>query len=271
MGDQPGADKAQEQQGASIARVYDLYLGGGHNLPADDGAAEAVVEVMPELPALLRVSLDFLKRCVRHLSDTGVRSFLDLGAGIPTMDNVHEIAQAADATARTVYVDNDPLAARERRVLVAGNDRALSIEADLRDADRVLGDPEAARLLRLGSQEPFAVLLSSVLHFITDDDQVRAVIAAYGAAMPPGSYLMISHGTAKPGAAQRLERAAQLYSKAIAPMKLRSKEELASLVSDFELIEPGVVYCANWRPDLGYQAGPDEQALPQIGLLARKN
>ena len=269
-GDRERPAEGPERQGASIARIYDSYLGGGHGLPVDDGAVEPVLEVMPELPALLRVSLAFLKRCVRHLSDVGIRGFLDLGAGIPTLDNVHEISQTIDPTARTVYVDNDPLAARERRLLVAENDHAMSIEADLRDSALVLGDPEVSRLLRLGSQEPFAVLLSSVLHFIPDDDQVREVIAAYGAAMPKGSYLMISHGTAKPGSAQRLRQAAQLYSQTIAPMKLRSTEELASMVGDFELVEPGVVYCSNWRPLLGYQAVPQEQVLPQIGVLARK-
>ena len=266
-----GEGQDQEQQGASIARIYDSYLGGGHKLPVDDGAVREVVEVMPELPALMRVNLAFLKRCVRHLSDSGIRAFLDLGAGIPTVDNVHEIAQAADPGARTVYVDKDPLAARERRLLVAGNDRAFSIKADLRDSALVLGDPEAVRLLRLGSGEPFAVLLSAVLHFIPDDDQARAVIAEYGAAMPKGSYLMISHGTAQHASAERVQQAAELYSRTVAPMKLRSTEELASLVRDFELVEPGVVYCSNWRPAFGYQAGPDEKALPQIGVLVRKS
>ncbi|MHA6763865.1 SAM-dependent methyltransferase [Streptacidiphilus sp. PAMC 29251] len=218
----------------------------------------------------MRVNLAFLKRCVGYLADAGIRGFLDLGAGIPTVDNVHEIAQAADPDARTVYVDKDPLAVHERRLLVAGNDGALSIEADLRDTARILGDPETVRLLRLGSGEPFAVLLSAVLHFVPDDDEVIALLAAYRAAMPSGSYLVISHGTAKHGSAERVRQAAQRYSETVAPMKLRSMEELEALLGGFELVEPGVVYCSNWRPSLGYQAGPDSEALPQIGVVARK-
>jgi SAM-dependent methyltransferase len=270
MVNEPQAGHGVDPERPSIARIYDSYLGGGHHQAADLDARRQVIEVMPELPALLRISLAFMQRGVRFLAEAGIRSFLDLGAGIPTIDNVHEIAQAVDPTARTVYVDNDPLAVRERRILTAGDSRTLVLERDLREADAILGEPETARLLGLGTDEPIAVVMSSVLQFIPDDDEVVAVIAAYRDAMAPGSYLMISHGVPQPGSAQRLLRAAELYSQTIAPLKLRSAEQLAELVRDFELIEPGIAYCSQWRPDPAYRAAAAVKPLAQMGLVARK-
>jgi hypothetical protein len=253
----------------SIARIYDFYLGGHHHLPADREAAREVVEMMPELPAMLRVNRAFLRRGVRHLADSGVRNFLDLGSGIPTVDNVHDIAQAVDGSARIVYVDNDPVAVKHSRLMLSGNPHAAIVDHDLRDAVSVLGDPEVQQLLQPGRGEPMAVLMSAVLHFVPDDDEAAALIAAYRLAMPPGSYLLVSHGSHKRDSAERAELAAERYSRTVAPMKLRSMDELSRLLKGFELVDPGVVYCSEWRPE-PYYTSVQTDPLPQICAIARK-
>ena len=269
MEEQPWIPADVDRERPSIARIYDFYLGGRHNLPADREAARQVVEVMPELPAMLRVNRAFMRRGVRYLVDSGIRTFLDLGSGIPTVDNVHDIAQAADASSRVVYVDNDPVAVRHSKLMLAGNPNALIVKRDLRDAASVVADPEVEELLRLGAGEPVAVLMSAVLHFVPDDDEAAALIAAYRSAMPPGSYLLVSHGSRKQDSAERIEEAAERYSRTVAPMKLRSMEELEKLLRDFQLIDPGIVYCSQWRPE-PYYTSVVVDPLPQICALARK-
>ena len=253
----------------SIARIYDFYLGGNHNLPVDREAARQVVETMPELPEIMRVNRAFLRRCVRHLVQAGIRNFLDLGSGIPTVGNVHEIAQAFDPASRVVYVDNDPVAVAHSREILNGNDRAMAVNADLRDPAAVLNDPEVDRLLLLGLGEPLALLMSAVLHFVPDDDEAAALVATYRDALPSGSYLLVSHASHRVETGQHVVAAADQYSRTVAPMKLRSLQEVARLLDGFEIVEPGVVYCAQWHPDP--QEGPvPPNPLPQVCALARK-
>ncbi|MHA6758483.1 SAM-dependent methyltransferase [Streptacidiphilus sp. PAMC 29251] len=271
MTDQTWIPEGVDPERPSIARIYDFYLGGNHNLPADRAAAAEVVEVMPELPEIMRINRAFLQRCVRHLVGLGIGNFLDLGSGIPTVGNVHEIAQAVDPTSRVVYVDSDPVAVAHSREILAGNDRAMVVSGDLRDAKAVLGDPEVNRLLLLGLGEPLAVLMSAVLHFVPDDDEAAALVADYREAMPSGSYLALSHASHRQEAesAARVGKAAEQYSRTVAPMKLRSLDDVARLLQGFELVEPGIVYCTEWRPDP--EDGPAAPVhLPQICALARK-
>jgi len=263
MTDQTWIPEGVDPERPSIARIYDFYLGGNHNLPADREAAREVIEVMPELPDIMRINRAFLRRCA------GMRNFLDLGSGIPTAGNVHEIAQAVDPTARVVYVDSDPVAVAHSREILSGNDRALVVAADLREPEAVLGHPEVNRLLLLGLGEPIAVLMSAVLHFVPDDDEAAALIAAYRHAMPSGSYLAISHASHRQESAERVGRAADQYSRTVAPMKLRTLDDVASLLKGFELVDPGIVYCSQWRPDP--EDGPvGPSPLPQLCALARK-
>jgi S-adenosyl methyltransferase len=253
----------------SIARIYDFYLGGNHNLPVDREAARQVVEIMPELPDTLRINRAFMRRGVRYLVEAGIHNFLDLGSGIPTVGNVHEIAQAVDPTSRVVYVDNDPVAVSHSREILNGNDRALAIQADLREPAAVLDDPDVDQLLLLGLGEPLAVLMNSVLHFVLEDEQAAALVAAYRDAMPSGSYLMLSHANRRVDSNQHVANAADQYSRTVAPMKLRSVAEVTRLLDGFEIIDPGVVYCAQWLPDP--EDGPvPADPLPQICALARK-
>jgi hypothetical protein len=283
MTDQTWIPEGVDPTRPSIARIYDFHLGGSHNLPADREAARQIAEVMPELPETLRVNRAFLRRAVRHLVHAGIRNFLDLGSGIPTVGNVHEIAQGVDPTARVVYVDNDPVAVAHSREILTGNDRAAIVRGDLRDPAAVLADPEVNRLLLIELGEPLAILMSSVLHFVPDDAQAAALVAAYRDALAPGSYLALSHAGRMPESAERIGRAADTYSRTVAPMKLRSIEDITGMLDGFELVDPGVVYCTQWRPDPGDGDGSGTggsgsgsagsapaNPLPQICVLARK-
>ena len=253
----------------SIARIYDYYLGGTHNFAVDREAAAQVAGELPTLPAILRVNRAFLRRAVRYLAEQGVRRFLDLGSGIPTVDNVHDIVQGVDPSARVVYVDNDPIAVANGRQILAGNAGAVAVSGDLREPEKVLSDPDVARLLLPESGEPVAVIMSSVLHFVPDDGEAAALVAAYRAAVPAGSYLAISHGARNPADDPRLDRAAATYSRTIASLKLRSHIELEQLLAGYDLVEPGVAYCSEWRPE---GDAPVESAgpLPQICALGIK-
>jgi hypothetical protein len=265
----PEAPKGVDTLTPSIARIYDYHLGGTHNYPVDREAAENVTRDLPTFPAILRENRAFLRRAARYLAEQEVGYFLDLGAGIPTVDNVHEIVQEVNPGARVVYVDNDSVAIAHSREILAGNDRAAAVQADLRDPAVVLADPQVERLLLLELGEPIAVILSAVLHFIPDDAEASALIAAYRDAMPPGSYLAVSHGAREQESEPQTARAAETYSRTVAAFRLRTPEELRGLLTGFEIVDPGVVYCSQWRPDpdAPEQTGPP---LPQICAVGRK-
>ena len=265
--DDVGTGPERSGPGATTARFYDKYLGGGHAREVEARAAEQVLAAMPELPAVLKANLAFVQRSVRHLVGIGVQGFLDLGAGIPTIDNVHEIVPAP---ACTVYVDNDPLVVRERRLQTLGTDFAVAIHGDLRDPDAIMTHPDVVRLLNPAGSAPIAILLASVLHFITDDGQAAEILAAYHSHLPPGSYLVLSHAAPKPGAEERMNEAIARYSELVAPMKLRSAADLAALIPGFRPLEPGIVPCTHWRPDFGTNPGSIADALPQLGLVAQR-
>lgn len=253
----------------SIARIYDYHLGGTHNYAVDREAAARVTDELPTLPAILRVNRAFLRRCVRHLAEQGIRYYLDLGSGIPTVDNVHEIVQGIEPSARVVYVDLDPVAVADSRRILAGNDRAAVVNADLREPEKVLNHPDVVRLLLPELGEPIAVIMSSVLHFVPDDDEAAAIVAAYAAAMPEGSYLAVSHGAHNPADDPRLDRAAATYSRTVASLKLRTHGQLRSLMTGFDIVEPGVVYCSQWRPEQEAEVSTTA-LLPQICALGMR-
>jgi hypothetical protein len=265
--EQPPAPSGVDVLTPSIARIYDYHLGGTHNYPSDRDAAEEVTRQLPTFPAILRENRAFLRRCARYLAEQGVTYFLDLGSGIPTVDNVHEIVQEVNPSARVVYVDNDAVAIAHSKEILSGNERAAAVRADLRDPESVLADPDVARLLLLELGEPIAVILSAVLHFIPDDAEAAALVAAYRDALPPGSYMAISHGAATPQE-ERVQQAAETYSRTVADFKLRSLAQLEALLTGFELVEPGAVHCSEWHPDAAQPAAG--APLPQICALGRK-
>lgn len=232
----------------SAARMYDYYLGGSHNLQVDRDLAAKAIELWPELPQIMQANRAFLRRAVRYLVDQGVTQFLDIGSGIPTVGNVHEVAKAASPEARVVYVDSDQVAVEVGRELLRDDDQTDSVLADLRDVEAVLGDPRTTRLLDLS--QPIAVLMVAVLHFVPDDWRPGELIERYRTATPSGSYLAISHATFE-GEPDQAGPHMALYRRTGSPMTMRSHEEVVDLFEGYDLVGPGVVYMADWRPDEG--------------------
>jgi SAM-dependent methyltransferase len=233
----------------SVARIYDYHLGGSHNFAADRKAAEQIAAIMPELPLIMRANRAFLGRAVRFVAAAGVRQFLDLGSGIPTAGNVHEIAQRASPEARIVYVDVDPIAVAHSRAILADNPFATAVRADLREVNTVLRLPDVTELIDLAL--PVAVLMVAVLHFVPDRDDPAGIVAGYRDAMAPGSYLVMSHAAASEdeAAPAGADDAAAEYSRTVAEATLRTRAQVLDLLGGFGLVPPGVVYVDQWRPD----------------------
>ncbi|GLZ46047.1 hypothetical protein Acsp06_22320 [Actinomycetospora sp. NBRC 106375] len=230
----------------SAARVYDHYLGGLHNFAADRAMAAAAVADWPELPRIMQANRAFLRRAVRHLADQGIDQFLDIGSGIPTVGNVHEVAQAVRPDARVVYVDIDPVAVAHSRALLADDPRTGVVQADLVDVDGVLGAPATRSLLDLS--RPVGLLVVALLHFVGDERRPADVLARYREALAPGSHLVISHASAD-GAPDRAGEHQSLYRRTATPMTMRTRDEVAGLLDGFTLVEPGLVFLPQWRPD----------------------
>ena len=250
----------------SPARMYDYFLGGSHNFAADRALAEETIRVWPDVRHLARANRAFLRRAVTALATAGVDQFLDLGAGIPAVGSVHEVAQAVNPKVRIVYVDADIIAVAHSTRLLADQPHTAVVRADLRDPGKVLADPALTGLLDLS--RPIAVLMLSVLPFVSDDDDPARIIAGYRDATAPGSYLVISHGTDDyhPEATQR---AADVYRRASHAITLRGRTELATLLDGYELLEPGLVDMILWRPELGgSQPDPLGGDVTRYSLLA---
>jgi hypothetical protein len=229
----------------NIARVYDYWLGGRHNLVADRELAEAMATLDPWIPAACKANRAFLGRAVRFLAGQGIRQFLDIGSGIPTAGNVHEVAQSAAPGARVVYVDRDPVAVAMGRKLLAGNDGAGVVQADIRDLDAILGDPAVGRLIDFG--EPVAIMLVAILHFVLDAGEPYRLVQRLRVSAAPGSYLVLSHATSQENEA--LAAAAErIYNSRAADGQARSREQIAGFFGDWEMAEPGLVYAPQWRP-----------------------
>ena len=236
----------------SVARAYDYFLGGSYNFASDRVLAEQYMRVLPEMPQIARAQRDVLHRAVRYMAEQGIDQFLDLGSGIPTVGNVHEIAQSVNPGSRVVYVDVDPVAFAHASALLENDAQTGVIHADLRNTEHVLADRVVGELLDLS--RPVGVLMIAVLHFLADDDDPAGVIAAYRGAVASGSHLAITHATSdyRPEMAREAEN---VYQRASHQMHYRTKAELAELLSGYELVPPGLVDMIHWRPDP--EAGPD--------------
>lgn len=232
--------------------MYDYFLGGSHNFAADRALAEEYIKVLPDMPQIARAQRRVVHRMIRYLLSAGVTQFLDLGSGIPTAGNVHEIAQAANPKARVVYVDSDAVAVTHSRSILADAPNAEVLRADLRDPDSVLADPIVTSLLDFS--QPIAVLMIAVLHFVADEDDPAEVVAAYRDATAPGSYLAITHATSdyKPELARRAEA---VYTRASHQIRYRSRPQILDMLAGYELVEPGLADLILWRPDP--DIGPD--------------
>ncbi len=232
----------------SAARMYDFYLGGSHNFAVDRQAAQEAMRSMPDLPLIMQANRAYLRRAVRFLLDQGVRQFIDVGSGIPTVGNVHQVVHEFDPTRRVLYVDVDPIAVTHSRAILAGNENAAVIGADFLEPDQILEHPELPALIDL--KQPVGVLVNAVLHFIGDEQAPDAILARFHEALAPGSYLSISHASYV-GGEEKITEAAAVYQRNRIPMTFRSQDEVTELFKGWSLVEPGVQLIAHWRPEPG--------------------
>jgi SAM-dependent methyltransferase len=255
-------------QRPSVARVYDYYLGGSHNFDADRQMARKIVEMAPDTIAIARANRAFLRRAVRFCVDAGIRQFLDLGSGIPTAGNVHDVAQRLDPGARVVYVDIDPVAVAHSRAILDGNPNATVLHADVRDPDSILRHPDLTALLDL--DRPVALLLVSVMHFIPDSDDPVGIIARFSKALTSGSYLVFSQAGSAGVDRDKLDSAKELYARTAAQLTLRTREQIAALLDGWELVEPGLAYVSAWRPESPEDVDDDAERSVFLAGVGRK-
>jgi len=246
-----------EQKPATAARIYDFYIGGTHNFPADRAAAEAAITQVPLLRPAARANRAFLGRAVRFTAESGIRQFLDLGSGIPTEGNVHEIAQSVDPASRVVYVDMDPVAVSEGLEILDGNPNATSIRGNVLDTAAVLAHPSVTELIDFSA--PVAIILCAMLHFVPDDEVARGAITTLREACVPGSHLIVSHGTVPDASAAPEFRSEFADSEKVVkgvyaqqtttPVRMRPRADIESFFEGYDLAEPGLTWVGAWRPD----------------------
>jgi O-methyltransferase involved in polyketide biosynthesis len=251
---------------ANVARAWNYMVGGKDNFEADRAAARQLMEVAPVIRVAAPASRAFLARAVRYLAgQAGIRQFLDIGTGLPTAGNTHEIAQSAAAECRVVYVDNDPVVLTHARALLTSAPQGATsyVDADARDPDAIIAEAGAA----LDLAEPVAIIMVDLLNFIDDDDVARAATAALTTAVPSGSYLTIMHPASDldPALLEAEQRWNQLAAQRV---RLRSRQEVAGFLAGLELVEPGLVTVPEWRPEPG-EPTPG-QLIPLYGAVARK-
>jgi SAM-dependent methyltransferase len=248
---------------AHAARVYDYWLGGKDNFAADREHAERALELVPHMRLYARGNRQFLVRAVRFLCDAKVRQFLDIGAGLPTSPNVHEVAQRADPGARVAYVDNDPMVFLHAEALTAAkNDRTAVVRADMRDVDDVLG--QAGKLIDF--REPVGLMFVACLHHLEDEDDPARLVASYLDAMAPGSYLVLSHITNDfaPEGFRQGRTEAKNAGLVVTP---RGKDAIAHMFNGMALVDPGLVLVSRWRPDTD-AADPNADRVNAYGGVA---
>jgi S-adenosyl methyltransferase len=250
----------------SVARVYDYYLGGSHNFAADREFADKVIAAVPDALWVVQENRAFLRRAVRFLLSQGVDQFIDLGSGIPTVGDVHEVAAAITPSARTVYVDHDPVAVAHSRAILHGNPNTTVYAGDLTEPDAVLSDPDVGTLLDMS--RPVGILMIAVLHFIARDDEALAVVNSWASRVVPGSYAAITHGSADRMSDEARETES-LYNRSVASLTMRTYDEVVELFTGETLVEPGVVQIPYWRPDQPDDLGPDVARYPGYAGVAR--
>jgi len=230
----------------SSARIYDYFLGGKDNYPADREAGDVIAGILPGIRLAAQVNRAFVRRSVHYLvAEAGVTQLIDIGPGLPTRGNVHEVAHAANPASRVVYVDHDPVVLAHARDMLAGVDNVVLIARDMREPDAILGDEELRELIDF--DQPVGLMFASMLHFLRDEDDPGGIIRRLLAPFPAGSYVALTHGTAD--VAPHVQDAANVYRQATTTMHVRTHEHVRSLVSGLELIEPGLVWTPEWCPE----------------------
>lgn len=271
MSDEQWAPPGVDATKPNVARVYDYAIGGKDNFAVDRELHEMVLRIAPRIDA--RDSRTFLQRTVRYLAaEAGIRQFLDIGSGLPTQGNVHEIAQDVDPRARVVYVDNDPVVLVHARAILGVTDTTEVITADVRQPDDILDDPAVRDFLDL--DQPVALLLLAVMHHVADEEDPARIVGHLRDALAPGSYLALSHfsnpGPAQPESAALATETEKLFSERLGTGRFRTHEEIVNDFGDFSLVEPGLVPLLEWRPDLPPTAAPTSTYHTFVGGVARK-
>jgi hypothetical protein len=249
------------------ARIWNYWLGGKDNYAADREAGDRVAATLPSIVAQARADRAFLGRAIRYLAgEEGIRQFLDIGTGLPTADNTHEVAQRVAPESRIVYVDNDPLVLVHARALLTSTPEGACdyIDGDLRDPEHILA--EARRTLDFG--QPVALMLLGILHHVPDTDEAYLIVRRLVAALPPGSFVTINHSTSAIHG-EAMEEAVRHWNRVGTPsMTLRTPEQIAGFFDGLDLLSPGVVSCSRWRPDRGWAGLPPE--VDEFCGVARK-
>ncbi len=227
----------------SVSRIYDYYLGGSHNFEVDREAARKAMQFLPGLPKIMQANRAFMRRAVRFAAAEGITQFLDIGSGIPTFGNVHEVAQKASPGAHVMYVDHDPVAVAHSKAVLADNATADVVAADLRKPQEILSSPEVRQLIDLN--RPVALLLVAILHFVEDADDPYEAVAELREALAPGSLLILTHASYEgiPLPPERAEGAVDVYKDIRNPLIMRSRDEIARFFEGYDMVEPGLVRC----------------------------
>jgi len=233
------------RKAATAARMYDYYLGGVHNFPADREAADVVIERFPFIPEATRANRAFVVNAVQHLAESGIRQFLDIGSGIPTVDNVHSIARRIHPDARVAYVDIDPVAVAESLEILDGDDLALAVRGDVQRPQAIVEHAEVRRLLDF--DQPIGVILAAVLHFVPDHQVADDAVASVIGSVAPGSHVVMSH-TATESFALFTATEDVYQRRTSTPGTVRTRAEVERLFTGLELLDPGVVWAQEWRP-----------------------
>ncbi|GAA4558731.1 SAM-dependent methyltransferase [Planotetraspora kaengkrachanensis] len=241
----------------SVARIYDYLLGGTDNFPSDRAAADKLAELTPNIREGVQANRRFLSRAVRFLAENGIRQFLDIGAGLPTQENVHQVALRVAPDSRIVYVDNDPIVLAQGGRLLADDPRSILLDGDLREPEAILSDPRVRA--HIDFDKPVALLLLAVLHFIPEDDVAERAVRTLCDRLPSGSGLVINHlsfGDIDDG---KLEEGREVYRRtATGSVTPRTRTQILGFFDGFELAEPGLVSTGEWRPE------PDEPRIPKL-------
>ncbi|MFJ4713754.1 SAM-dependent methyltransferase [Streptomyces sp. NPDC088785] len=252
----------------SVSRIYDYYLGGSHNFEVDRDAARKAMEFLPGLPKIMQANRAFMRRAVRYAADQGVSQFLDIGSGIPTFGNVHEVAQRARPGSRVVYVDHDPVAVAHSRAVLEGDPDTAVVAADLRCPREILKSPEVVELLDL--DRPVALLLVAVLHFVEDADDPYGAVAELSGALAPGSLLVVTHATYEgmPISTEKAGGAVDVYRDDVRnPLIMRDREQIERFFEGYEVVDPGIVPIPEWRPENAAQDIQDADPYTFAGYV----
>jgi hypothetical protein len=268
MSEDEHAKRGIDLERPNAARVYDYMIGGQLNYAVDRMFADRILGVLPNAQHMALTNRAWLRRAARFAAEQGVRQFLDIGSGMPTVGHVHAVVQSVDPQARVVYVDNEPIAVAHSEIVLQDNDNAEMVQADAERPDDVVEHPTTERLLDF--TEPVMLIMAAFIHFIPDARNPAGLIAAYRDALLPGSYLALSSGTFE-GQGEEVRRAAELYQKSGTDVVPRSKDELRALVDGFEILPPGIVFTPEWRPDDPADVGEHPELASQLALVARKD